>query len=229
MTRILLVEDEPLIASALQYDLSLEGLDVTLVADGLEASLRARNEPYDLIVLDAMLPGRDGFDVCRDIRKAGLTTPILMLTARAQETEKVLAFELGADDYVTKPFGTMELRARIKALLRRSELRSAEAAPPLVARFGNVEIDLTRGEVRRDGQPVDVTITEFRLLDVFVKNRGRVLTRQQLLDAVWGHGFVLSDRAVDNHIVNLRRKLEAAPTEPRHIVSVRGLGYRLDT
>jgi len=228
MTRILLVEDEPIIASALQYDLALEGHDVTLVGDGLEASRRAREEAFDLIVLDAMLPGRDGFDVCRDIRKAGLTTPILMLTARAQETEKVLAFELGADDYVTKPFGTMELRARIKALLRRSELRTRDTATPAVARFGNVEVDLTRGEVRRDGQPVDVTITEFRLLDVFVKNQGRVLTRQQLLDAVWGHGFVLSDRAVDNHIVNLRRKLEAVPTEPRHIVSVRGLGYRLD-
>jgi two-component system alkaline phosphatase synthesis response regulator PhoP len=229
MTRILLVEDEPIIASALQYDLALEGHEVTLVGDGLEASRRARAEAFDLIVLDAMLPGRDGFDVCRDIRKAGLTTPILMLTARAQETEKVLAFELGADDYVTKPFGTMELRARIKALLRRAEVRTRDAAAPAVARFGNVEVDLTRGEVRRDGHPVDVTITEFRLLDTFVKNQGRVLTRQQLLDAVWGHGFVLSDRAVDNHVVNLRRKLEAVPTEPRHIVSVRGLGYRLDT
>jgi len=229
MRRILLVEDEPIIASALQYDLALEGYDVTLVGDGAEASRRAREEPYDLIVLDAMLPGRDGFDVCRDIRKAGLTTPILMLTARAQETEKVLAFELGADDYVTKPFGTMELRARIKALLRRSELRTRDTATPVVARFGVVEIDMARGEVRKEGQPVDVTITEFRLLDAFVKNQGRVLTRQQLLDAVWGHGFVLSDRAVDNHIVNLRRKLEAVPTEPRHIVSVRGLGYRLDT
>ena len=228
MTRILLVEDEPIIASALQYDLALEGYDVTLVGDGAEASRRAREEPYDLIVLDAMLPGRDGFDVCRDIRKGGLTTPILMLTARAQETEKVLAFELGADDYVTKPFGTMELRARIKALLRRSGPRT-EAATSEVARFGDVEIDTARGEVRRSGQPVDVTLTEFKLLDVFVKSRGRVLSRQQLLDAVWGHGFVLSDRAVDNHIVNLRRKLEAVPTEPRHLVSVRGLGYRLDT
>jgi DNA-binding response OmpR family regulator len=158
---------------------------------------------------------------------------VLMLTARAQETEKVLAFELGADDYVTKPFGTMELRARIKALLRRSGLRRSglrtEAAPDEVARFGDVEIDMARGEVRRGGQPVDVTLTELKLLDVFVRNRGRVLSRQQLLDAVWGHGFVLSDRAVDNHIVNLRRKLEAVPTEPRHLVSVRGLGYRLDT
>jgi two-component system alkaline phosphatase synthesis response regulator PhoP len=228
MTRILLVEDEPIIASALQYDLALEGYDVTLVGDGVVASQRAREEPYDLIVLDAMLPGRDGFDVCRDIRKAGLTTPVLMLTARAQETEKVLAFELGADDYVTKPFGTMELRARIKALLRRAGSRT-EAAPNEVTGFGDVEIDMARGEVRRAGQPVDVTLTEFKLLDVFVKSRGRVLSRQQLLDAVWGHGFVLSDRAVDNHIVNLRRKLEAVPTEPRHLVSVRGLGYRLDT
>jgi DNA-binding response OmpR family regulator len=228
MTRILLVEDEPIIASALQYDLTLEGYDVTLVTDGVVASQRARDEPYELIVLDAMLPSRDGFDVCRDIRKAGLTTPILMLTARAHETEKVLAFELGADDYVTKPFGTMELRARIKALLRRAGPSTA-ATPHEVATFGDVEIDMARGEVRLGGQPVDVTLTEFKLLDVFVRNRGRVLSRQQLLDAVWGHGFVLSDRAVDNHIVNLRRKLEAVPTAPRHLVSIRGLGYRLDT
>jgi DNA-binding response OmpR family regulator len=228
MTRILLVEDEPIIASALQYDLALEGYEVTLVSDGAEASRRAREERYDVIVLDAMLPGRDGFDVCRDVRRAGLTTPILMLTARAQEAEKVLAFELGADDYVTKPFGTMELRARIKALLRRAGSR-AEAAQENVGRFGDIEIDMARGEVRRGGHPVDVTLTEFKLLDVFVKSRGRVLSRQQLLDAVWGHGFVLSDRAVDNHIVNLRRKLEAVPSAPRHLVSVRGLGYRLDT
>ena len=175
-----------------------------------------------------MLPGRDGFDVCRDIRKAGLTTPILMLTARAQEAEKVLAFELGADDYVTKPFGTMELRARIKALLRRSELRSGSGATvggPLRGRRDRP--DEGRGPSGRAARGRDDhRVQAARRVR---EEQGRVLTRQQLLDAVWGHGLVLSDRAVDNHIVNLRRKLEAAPTEPRHIVSVRGLGYRLDT
>jgi len=227
MTRILIVEDEPIIAGGLQDDLTLEGYEVTVVGDGAAASKRATQERFDLIVLDVMVPGRDGFDICRDIRKAGLRTPILMLTARAQETEKVFAFELGADDYVTKPFGTKELRARIKALLRRSETRQEESPAPTF-QFGDVEVDFARGEVRRAGQPVDVTLTEFKLLTAFVKNRGRVLSRQQLLDAAWGPGIVLSDRAVDNHIVNLRRKVEPVPAEPRHLVSVRGLGYRLD-
>jgi DNA-binding response OmpR family regulator len=174
-----------------------------------------------------MLPGRDGFDICRDVRKSGQRTPILMLTARAQETEKVVAFELGADDYVTKPFGTKELRARIKALLRRAEPRAEEVAATRF-QFGDVEVDFSRGEVRRNGRPIDVTLTEFKLLAAFVKHAGRVLSRQQLLDLAWGPGMVLSDRAVDNHIVGLRRKIEPAPAEPRHLVSVRGLGYRFD-
>jgi len=220
MPRILIVEDEAVIAGALRDDLTLEGYDVAVVADGAAASKRATSERFDLIVLDVMLPGRD-------VRKAGLQTPILMLTARTQELEKVAAFELGADDYVTKPFGTKELRSRIKALLRRSGAPPDEAPAPTF-HFGDVEVDLARGEVRRGGQPVDVTLTEFKLLMAFVKNRGRVLSRQQLLDAAWGPGIVLSDRAVDNHIVGLRRKIEPTPAEPRHLVSVRGLGYRLD-
>jgi DNA-binding response OmpR family regulator len=227
VTRILVVEDEPIIAGALQDDLTLEGYEVTVVSDGVAASKRATGEHFDLILLDVMLPGRDGFDICRDIRKSDRRTPILMLTARAQETEKVFAFELGADDYVTKPFGTKELRARIKALLRRSENHAEEAAAPTF-RFGDVELDLARGEVRRNGQPIDVTLTELKLLTAFVKHPGRVLSRQQLLDLAWGPGLVLSDRAVDNHIVGLRRKIEPEPAEPRHLVSVRGLGYRFD-
>jgi DNA-binding response OmpR family regulator len=228
MSRILIAEDEALIAEGLQDDLTLEGYDVTVVADGLTASKRATQETFDLIVLDVMLPGRDGFDICRDVRGAGVTTPILMLTARAQEMEKVHAFEQGADDYVTKPFGTKELRARIKALLRRSGATHQAAEPADVFKFGDAEVDFTKGEVRRSGHPVDITLTEFKLLTAFVKNRGRVLGRQQLLDAAWGLGMVLSDRAVDNHIVNLRRKIEPNPAEPRYLISVRGLGYRLD-
>jgi DNA-binding response OmpR family regulator len=226
--KILIVEDEPLIAGALQDDLTLEGYDVVVVSDGAVASQRAVKEPFDLLVLDVMLPGRDGFDICRDVRGAGLTMPILMLTARAQETEKVFAFEMGADDYVTKPFGTKELRARIKALLRRAGHGRGGVEEPDVFRFDDVEVDFTKGEVRRNGQPADITLTEFKLLAAFIKNRGRVLGRQQLLDAAWGPGIVLSDRTVDNHIVNLRRKLEPNPAEPRFLVSVRGLGYRLD-
>jgi DNA-binding response OmpR family regulator len=226
MTKILIVEDEALIAGALQDDLTLEGYDVAVEGDGRAAATRAVKEPFDLIVLDVMLPGRDGFDICRDVRKAGLTTPILMLTARAQEMEKVFAFEMGADDYVTKPFGTKELRARIKALLRRAD--ASTAAPREIHAFGDVEVDLTKGEVRRGGQPVEVTLTEFKLLTALIRHRGRVLSRQQLLDEAWGPGFVLSDRAVDNHVVNLRRKIEPDPAEPRYLISVRGLGYRLD-
>jgi DNA-binding response OmpR family regulator len=226
MSRILIVEDEAIIAGALQDDLRLEHYDVDVVTDGLEASKRAVNGSYDLVILDVMLPGRDGLDICRDIRKAGLRMPVMMLTARAQEVEKVLAFEMGADDYVTKPFGTKELRARVKALLRRGQ--GAGRDEPSVFRFGDVEVDMTRGEVRRGGRVVDVTLTEFKLLTAFVQNRGRVLSRQQLLDAAWSPGMVLSDRAVDNHIVNLRRKVETTPGEPKHLVSVRGLGYRLD-
>ena len=227
MARILIVEDEPIIAGALEDDLTLEGYDVTVIGDGTAASKFAIEQPVDLIVLDVMLPGRDGVDVCRDVRRAGLTTPILMLTARAQEAEKILAFESGADDYVTKPFGTKELRARIKALLRRADNGRALKQPDVFA-FDDVEVDFTRGEVRRGGRPLDMTFTEFKLLGAFVQNRGRVLSRQQLLDAAWGVGTVLSDRAVDNHIVNLRRKIERIPTEPTHLVSVRGLGYRFD-
>ena len=226
MTRILVVEDEPLIAGALEDDLTLEGYEVVIEADGLAAAKRATRESFDLIVLDVMLPGRDGFDICRDIRKAGLKMPILMLTARAQEMEKVFAFEMGADDYVTKPFGTKELRARIKALLRRSHTDTA--ATPDVHQIGDIEVDEIKGEVRRGGTPVDVTLTEFKLLTAFIRNRGRVLSRQPLLDAAWSPGRVLSDRAVDNHIVNLRRKIEPNAVEPRYLVSVRGLGYRLD-
>jgi len=226
MTRILIAEDEPVIAGGLEDDLRMEGYDVEVVDDGAVASKRALEGQFDLILLDVMLPNRDGFDICRDVRKAGLTTPILMLTARAQEVEKVFAFELGADDYVTKPFGIKELRARVKALLRRAEPRRADE--PETFRFGDVEVDFTRGEVRRAGRIVDVTSTEFKLLTAFVRSRGRVMTRQQLLDAAWGQGVVLSDRAIDNHVVHLRRKIEAEPTAPRYLLSIRGMGYRFD-
>ena len=226
MSRILIAEDEPVIAGGLEDDLRMEGYDVEVVDDGAVASKRAMEGQFDLILLDVMLPNRDGFDICRDVRKAGLRTPILMLTARAQEVEKVFAFELGADDYVTKPFGIKELRARVKALLRRADPRAADE--PETFRFGDVEVDFTRGEVRRGGRTVDVTSTEFKLLAAFVRNRGRVMTRQQLLDAAWGPGIVLSDRAIDNHVVHLRRKVEAVPTAPRHLLSIRGMGYRFD-
>ena len=226
MSRILVVEDEPGIALGLEDDLRLEGWDVELVTDGVSASRRAREETFDLILLDVMLPGKDGFDVCRELRRSGVRTPIIMMTAKSHEAEKVLGLDLGADDYVTKPFSPRELRARIRAALRRG---SATTAPqPDVYRFGDVEVDTSRGEVRRAGSVVDTTATEFKLLTAFVRNRGRVLSREALLDQAWGQGTFLTDRVVDNHVVALRRKIEPEPADPRYLVSVRGLGYRFD-
>jgi two-component system alkaline phosphatase synthesis response regulator PhoP len=224
MTRILVVEDEPGIALGLEDDLKMEGYEVEVLGDGAEAARRARQASFDLILLDVMLPGKDGFEVCRELRRAGLRTPILMLTARTQEAEKVLGFELGADDYVTKPFGTRELRARIKALLRRASGEPAAAT----YRFGEVEVDFERGELRRNGQPLDLTPIEFKLLALFVRARGRVMSRDRLLAGAWGPDTYASDRIVDNHIANLRRKIEPDPANPIYLRNLRGLGYRFD-
>ncbi|MCU0247363.1 MAG: response regulator transcription factor [Bryobacter sp.] len=223
MPKILLVEDERDIALVLKNDLALEGYDVEAVHDGLAGFERARTGAFDLILLDLMLPKKDGYAVCRELRAAGVRTPILMLTARAQEAEKILGLELGADDYVTKPFSPLELRARVKAMLRR-------AAPPPAdtSRFGDVEVDFARAEVHRNGVLLETTPLEFKLLDTFLKRRGRVLTREQLLDEVWRPDSSPTDRVIDNHIMNLRRKIEPDPQQPRYIVSVRGLGYRFD-
>ena len=224
MPHILVVEDEPDIALGLEDDLTVEGHSVTTVTDGATAVHRGREPGWDLIVLDVMLPKKDGFDVCRELRRSGVETPIILLTARAQEAEKILGLELGADDYVTKPFSPRELRARIKAVLRRRRPDSAESA----YQFGEVTVDFGRAELRVDGRVVDITPLELKLLQVFIRRRGRVLNREQLLDAAWGTGVHVTDRAVDAHIVNLRRKIEPNPANPRFVVSVRGLGYRFD-
>jgi DNA-binding response OmpR family regulator len=223
MIRILVVEDEPGIALGLEDDLRMEGYEVETVADGNLASRRACETAFDLIVLDVMLPGKDGFEVCRELRRHGLRAPILMLTAKAQEAEKVLGLEMGADDYMTKPFGTRELRARIKALLR----RAGDSGPDCYA-FGEVEVDFPRAELRRHGRAIDLTPLEFKLLGLFIRARGRVLSREQLVDGAWGLGTFASERIVDNHIANLRRKIEPDPANPRYLRNVRGLGYRFD-
>jgi two-component system alkaline phosphatase synthesis response regulator PhoP len=223
MPKILIVEDEPDIALGLQEDLGRHGYETFVAPDG-DAGLRhGREGGWDVILLDLMLPGRDGFEVCRELRQSRVKTPIIMLTARAQEAEKILGLELGADDYVTKPFSAAELRARIKAVTRRGADDSAG-----VYRFGDCEVDFDRGEVRRGGRVVDTTAQEFRLLATFVRRRGRVLTREQLIAQAWGAQTHIGDRVVDTHILNLRKKIEPAPTEPRFIVSVRGMGYRFD-
>ena len=224
MIRILVVEDEPAIALGLGDDLRMEGYEVEVVGDGIAALRRAREGPFDLILLDVMLPGKDGFDVCRELRRAGLRTPIVMLTAKTQEAEKVLGFELGADDYVTKPFGTRELRARIKALLRRAGSENENRS----YRFGDVEVNFERGDVHRGEEVVELTPIEFKLLELFVQSRGRVLSRDRLLEAAWGPDTYASDRIVDNHIANLRRKIEPDPANPKYLRNLRGLGYRFD-
>jgi len=170
-----------------------------------------------------MLPRKDGFQVCRELRRGGIHTPIILLTARSQEAEKVLGLQLGADDYVTKPFSPLELRARIQAVLRR-----AVGVPVAETyRFGDVDVDFARCEVRRGGELVEITPVEFKLLATFIRNRGRVLSREQLLDQVWTDA-TCGDRVVDTHVSNLRKKIEEKPAEPRYLASVRGMGYRFD-
>jgi DNA-binding response OmpR family regulator len=221
MQRILVVEDEPAIALGLKNDLRLEGYEVEVARDGESGFERAAEGTFDLVVLDVMLPKKDGFAVCRELRRRKVATPVILLTARAAEAEKVLGLELGADDYVTKPFSPLELRARIKAVLRRGAAQRRE-----VVRFGDTEVDLAACEVRRAGKPVELTPLEYKLLAALVRSRGCLVTREQLLDEVWGPGFAVTDRVIDNHMLNLRRKLEATPAEPRYLLSVRGMGYR---
>jgi len=232
MARILVVEDEPGIAFSLEIDLKTEGYEVEVVTDGAEATPRALSQAFDLILLDVMLPNKDGFEVCRELRHQGLKIPIILLTAKTHEAEKILGLDVGADDYVTKPFSPRELRARIRAQLRRAASgRGEPQIPPRdeeIHRFGPCELDLGRFELRRNGQCVDTTTTELKLLAAFVRNRGRLLTRERLLDEVWGTGISVTDRVIDNHVVSLRKKIEDEPTAPRHLISVRGLGYRFD-
>jgi DNA-binding response OmpR family regulator len=223
-TRILIVEDEPGIAFALEADLRTEGYETTVAVNGADGLRLAAEGAFDLILLDVMLPGTDGFEICRVLRRSGSKTPIILLTAKAQEAEKVMGLELGADDYVTKPFSPRELRARIKAVLRRFDTGTDGE----VFKFDDAEVNFSRCEVRRAGKVVDLSALEFKLLTTFVRSGGRLLTRDQLLDAAWGSDVALNDRVVDNHIVSLRRKLEPDPSRPRHFLNIRGMGYRFD-
>jgi DNA-binding response OmpR family regulator len=223
MPRILIVEDDADIALGLQLDLRNEGYDVETVADGEDASRRAREAGWDLILLDVMLPTKDGLEICRDLRRAKVRTPVLMLTARTHEAEKVMGLDMGADDYVTKPFSPRELRARIRALLRRT---APEDEP--VQKVGACEVDFVRAEIRSAGGRTDLTAIELKMLQLFLRNPGRVVTRGQVIGEVWGRDVFVTDRVVDTHIVKLRRKIEPDPQQPRHLVSVRGLGYRFE-
>jgi two-component system alkaline phosphatase synthesis response regulator PhoP len=222
--RILVVEDEPSLVLTLTDRLTAEGYAVESVEDGAEGFDRALGGTYDLVLLDVMLPGKNGFDVCRDLRRRGVETPILMLTARGQVVDRVVGLKLGADDYLAKPFDFAELSARIEALLRRS--RTPIASRSGSYRFGDVEVDFAHGEVRRGSGPIELTALEYKLLVHFVEHRGRVLTREQLLDEVWGYEATPISRTVDVHVAALRQKIEADPKRPAFLLTVHGRGYR---
>ncbi len=222
--RLLLVEDEPSLVLTLTDRLVSEGYAVESATDGEAGQERAVREPFDLILLDIMLPGKDGFDVCRDLRRLGVDTPILMLTARGQVVDKVVGLKLGADDYLTKPFDMMELLARIESLLRRGQ-RSVGACAGGYG-FGRVRIDFRKAEVIADGAVIDLSALEYKLLRYFVDHRGVVLSRDRLLDEVWGYETEVYTRTVDVHVAALRHKLEPNPAKPEFIVTVWGRGYK---
>jgi two-component system alkaline phosphatase synthesis response regulator PhoP len=222
--RILLVEDEPSLVLTLTDRLVSEGYRVETAGDGNEALARVEELPFDLILLDVMLPGKNGFDVCRDLRQRGVAVPILMLTARSQVTDRVVGLKLGADDYLTKPFEMIELLARIEALLRRARTPIAPATG--VYSFGPIEVDFRRAEVTRDGAPLSLSALELKLLRHLIDNRGLVVSRDELLDQVWGYGASAHTRTVDVHVASLRQKIEPQPSRPQYIVTVHRLGYK---
>jgi two-component system alkaline phosphatase synthesis response regulator PhoP len=223
--RVLLIEDEPGLVLALTDLLVAEGYQVETTPNGQTGLTMAGEGRFDLIILDVMLPGKNGFDVCRDLRQKGIATPILMLTARGQLTDKVVGLKLGADDYLTKPFEPLELLARLEALLRRNPA-GASSKPLEIFRFGPVEVDFRSTEVRRHGQSVEMSAREFALLKFFIEHRGATLPRQQLLQEVWDYDAEVVTRTVDMHVALLRQKLEEDAKNPRYFLTVRGYGYK---
>lgn len=225
MATILLVEDEKGLIITLTDRLKSEGFTVDVAGDGRAGFQKALEHRYDLIILDVMLPKKNGYDVCRDLRQKGIESPILMLTAKGETLDKVLGLKLGADDYLTKPFEIIELLARIEALLRRAPDKTNGPSSEGF-RFGEITIDFKRAEVRRESERVELSAMEFKLLQHLIENRGIVHSRDQLLDAVWGYDATPSTRTVDVHIAWLRQKLEANPKHPHFIQTVHGMGYK---
>ena len=223
--KILLVEDEEGLIITLTDRLVSEGFDVVSANDGKKGFDAAVAAKFDLIILDVMLPKKNGYDVCRDLRQKGIDTPVLMLTAKGETIDKVLGLKLGADDYLTKPFEVIELLARIEALLRRSPTQT-NGSTAQAFRFGSVTIDFKRAEVTRDSEAVDLSAMEFKLLQYLIENRGDVHSRDHLLDAVWGYDAMPTTRTVDVHIAWLRQKLEENPRHPQYIQTVHGMGYK---
>ena len=227
MKKILLIEDEPGLIVTLTKRLEAEGYEVAVADNGLEGLDKAINDPYDLLVLDIMLPGMDGFGICRDLRKHKEHLPVLMLTARGQTSDKIVGFKLGADDYLTKPFQMAELVVRIEALLRRSSFGDNT---PTVSnfQFADVEVDFRRAELRKQKQLVDCSAKEFQLLKYFIHNKGQVVSREEILNTVWGYSIVPNTRTVDVHVARLRQKIEPNPGKPLHLLTVHNMGYRFD-
>lgn len=226
-----MVEDEPAILRGLQDNLRLESFEVLTAADG-EAGLRLATESKpDLIILDLMLPKMSGYEICRKLRGSGVNTPILILTARGEEADRVLGLDLGADDYVTKPFSIRELLARVRALLRRSQTAgsSTTAEAMQLLRFGKVLLDFQKYEASKDGRPVDLTRKEFGIVRFLASRPGIVVSRDELLNEVWGYDAYPTTRTVDNHIASLRAKLEPDPANPRHFLTVHGVGYKFQS
>jgi two-component system, OmpR family, alkaline phosphatase synthesis response regulator PhoP len=223
MGKVLIVEDDPSMAVALRDGFEYEGYSVQVPRDGTEGLKLASAKKLDLIVLDVMLPNLSGLDVCKQLRSQGNTLPIIMLTARGQEIDKVLGLKIGADDYVTKPFSFMELMARVEALLRRT---SKQQAPLEVYRFGNVTLDFKKFEACKQGRMIELSPREFKILKHLIEHRGEVVSRDQLLDTVWGYENFPLTRTVDMHIAKLRQKIEDSPNDPRYIVTLHRVGYK---
>jgi two-component system, OmpR family, alkaline phosphatase synthesis response regulator PhoP len=229
VTRILVVEDNRNLATGLRNNLEIEGYEVAVAGDGASGLALARSTLPDLIVLDLMLPGMDGYRVLKTLREDGIDTPVLILSARNEETDKVLGFHLGADDYVAKPFGLLELLARVDALLRRAASASAKHTLATPVKFGDVQVDPGTHTVRRAGELVALRPKEYDLLMALLQRRGQVASRAELLEEVWGYSGEVYSRTVDTHVAELRRKLEENAAEPRHILTVRKTGYRIQS
>ncbi len=226
MNKVLLIEDEAGLILTLTDRLQSENFDVKSAADGERGLALALSESFDLIILDVMLPKKNGLDVCRDLRQKNILTPILMLTAKGETIDKVLGLKLGADDYLTKPFEVMELLARVEALLRRST--NINQTSPDAFRFGDVSVDFKRAEVVKNNLPIELSAIEFKLLQFLIENRGAVHSRDKLLDEVWGYDAMPSTRTVDVHVAWLRQKLEDNPRHPQFIQTIHGFGYKFN-
>jgi DNA-binding response OmpR family regulator len=224
--KVLVVEDDEAMAVALKDGFVYEGYEVIMARDGAEGLRMAQEESPELIILDVMLPKLNGLEVCKQLRSEGNNVPIIMLTARGQEIDKVLGLKLGADDYVTKPFSFMELVARAEAVLRRVSGAAAADDEQEPYEFGGVKIDFVRHEAFKDGEPIELSPREFRLMQFFIEHRGKVVSRDELLDGVWGYDSIPFTRTVDTHIAKLRKKIEDEPGDPRYIVTVHRLGYK---